>query len=220
MAGLRSRVVVSAALGLVGVVLGIARLALLGWPLARVFAGAGLSALVLPIAAVVTVIAARSLGEYARTMLAHHTAFRVQARLRQQLYDPLVRLGPAYLTHERTGPVATSMVEGVQQLEVYFGQFLPQLVVTVATPILIFTFVAFVDLPVAVVLVGAALVTLIAPALWHRRGRAPTYARSRGSPALGAQLVAAPQGLAPPEAFGPSGERAPPLGEKRHPPLP
>src|SRR3989449_1047688 len=132
----RSRVVVSAALGLVGVVLGIARLALLGWLLARVFAGAGLSALLLPIAAVVTVIAARSLVEYARTMVAHHTAFRVQARLRQRLYDHLVRLGPAYLTHERTGPVATSMVEGVQQLEVYFGQFLPQLVVTVATPIL------------------------------------------------------------------------------------
>ena len=215
-AGLRSRVVVSAALGLVGVVLGIARLALLGWLLARVFAGAGLSALLLPIAAVVTVIAARSLVEYARTMIAHHTAFRVQARLRQRLYDHLVRLGPAYLTHERTGPVATSMVEGVQQLEVYFGQFLPQLVVTVATPILIFTFVAFVDLPVAVVLVGAALVTLIAPALWHRRDRAASYARSRAYAAFGAELLDALQGLATLKAFGQSGERARLLEKKSH----
>src|SRR2546426_4003623 len=209
MAGLRSRVVVSAALGLVGVVLGIARLALLGWLLARVFAGAGLSALLLPIAAVVTVIAVRSLVEYARTMIAHHTAFRVQARLRQRLYDHLVRLGPAYLTHERTGPVATSMVEGVQQLEVYFGQFLPQLVVTVATPILIFTFVAFVDLPVAVVLVGAALVTLIAPALWHRRGPAAPYPRQRADAAFRAQPLAAPPGPPALKAFCQSGGRAP-----------
>src|SRR3989475_7254601 len=216
MAGLRSRVVVSAALGLVGVVLGIARLALLGWLLARVFAGAGLSALVLPIAAVVTVIAARSLVEYARTMLAHHTAFRVQARLRQRLYDHLVRLGPAYLTHERTGPVATSMVEGVQQLEVYLRQFWPHLVVTVATPILIFTFVAFVELPVAVVLVGAALVTLIAPALWHRRDRAASYARSRAYAAFGAELLDALQGLATLKAFGQSGERARLLEKKSH----
>src|SRR5207244_4113814 len=207
---------VSPARGLVGVVLGIARLALLGWLLARVFAGAGLSALLLPIAAVVTVIAARSLVEYARTMVAHHTAFRVQARLRQRLYDHLVRLGPAYLTHERTGPVATSMVEGVQQLEVYFGQFLPQLVVTVATPILIFTFVAFVDLPVAVVLVGAALVTLIAPALWHRRDRVASYARSRAYAAFGAELLDALQGLATLKAFGQSGERARPPGKKSH----
>src|SRR6266849_2994625 len=214
--GLRSRIAASAALGLVGVVLGIARLALLGWLLARVFAGAGLSALALPIAAAAAVIAARSLVEYARTMIAHHTAFQVQGRLRQRLYDHLVSLGPAYLTHERTGPVATSMVEGVQQLEVYFGQFLPQLVVAAATPILIFTFVAFVDLPVAVVLVGAALVTLIAPALWHRRDRVASYARSRAYAAFGAELLDGLQGLATLKAFGQSGERARLLEEKSH----
>jgi ATP-binding cassette, subfamily B, bacterial len=212
--GLRSRVVASAALGLVGVVLGIARLALLGWLLARVFAGAGLSALAPPIAAVAAVIAVRALVEYARTMIAHHTAVRVQARLRQRLYDHLVRLGPAYLTHERTGPVATSMVEGVQQLEVYFGQFLPQLIVAAATPILIFAFVAVIDLPVAAVLVGAALVTLIAPALWHHRDRAASYARNRAYAAFGAELLDALQGLATLKAFGQSGERARLLGQK------
>src|SRR5262249_56170458 len=117
------------------------------------------------------------------------TAFRVQARLRQRLYDHLVGLGPAYLTHARTGPVATSMVEGVQQLEVYFGQFLPQLVVAVATPVLIFAFVAFVDLPVAAVLVGAALVTLIAPALSHPRDRAASYAPTPASSSSRPQLL-------------------------------
>jgi ATP-binding cassette subfamily C protein CydCD len=214
--GLRSRVAASAALGLVGVALGIARLALLGWLLARVLGGASLSALALPIAAVAAVIVARSVVEHARTMIAHHTAFRVQARLRQRLYDHLMRLGPAYLTHERTGPVATSLVEGVQQLEVYFGQFLPQLVVAVATPILIFAFVAFIDLPVAAVLVGAALVTLIAPALWHRRDRAASYARNRAYAAFGAELLDALQGLATLKAFGQSGERARLLERKSH----
>jgi ATP-binding cassette subfamily B protein len=212
--GLRSRIAASAALGLVGVGLGIARLALLGWLLARVFAGTGLAALALPIAATASVIAARSLVEYARTMIAHHTAFRVQGRLRQRLYDHLMRLGPAYLTHERTGPVATSMVEGVQQLEIYFGQFLPQLVVAAATPLLIFAFVAFIDLPVAATLVGAALVTLIAPALWHRRDRAASYARNRAYATFGAELLDALQGLATLKAFGQSGERARLLEEK------
>src|SRR5438128_9955629 len=149
-------------------------------------------------------------------MVAHRTAFRVQARLRQRLYDHLLGLGPAYLTHARTGPVATSMVEGVQQLEVYFGQFLPQLVVAVATPILIFAFVAFVDLPVAAVLVGAALVTLIAPALWHRRDRAASYGRNRAYAAFGAELLDALQGLATLKAFGQSGERARLLERKSH----
>ncbi|HET9490655.1 MAG TPA: ABC transporter ATP-binding protein [Methylomirabilota bacterium] len=214
--GLRARVAASAALGLVGVGLGIARLALLGWLLARVFAGASLAALALPIAVTAVVIAARSVVEYARTMIAHHTAFRVQGRLRRRLYDHLARLGPAYLTHERTGPVATAMVEGVQQLEIYFGQFLPQLIVAVATPLLIFAFVAFIDLPVAVTLVGAALVTLVAPALWHRRDRAASYARNRAYAAFGAELLDALQGLATLKAFGQSGERARLLEQKSH----
>ena len=207
-AGLRHRIVASAALGLLGVALGIARLALLGWLLAAVFAGATASTLMLPIAGVAVVIALRALVEYARTMLAHHTAFRVQARLRQRLYDHLVRLGPAFLTHERTGPVASSLVEGVQQLEVYFGQYLPQLVVAAATPVLIFAFVAFVDLPVAAVLVVGALVTLIAPAAWHRRDRAASLARNRAYAAFGAELLDALQGLATLKAFGQSSERA------------
>ncbi|MBI1735461.1 MAG: ABC transporter ATP-binding protein [Candidatus Rokubacteria bacterium] len=213
-AGLRHRIVASAALGLLGVALGIARLALLGWLLAAVFAGATVSALTLPIAGVAVVIALRALVEYARTMLAHHTAFRVQARLRQRLYDHLVRLGPAYLTHQRTGPVASALVEGVQQLEVYFGQYLPQLVVAAATPVLIFAFVAFVDLPVAAVLVAGALVTLVAPAAWHGRDRAASLARNRAYAAFGAELLDALQGLATLKAFGQSGERASRLERK------
>jgi ATP-binding cassette, subfamily B, bacterial len=215
-AGLRHRILAAAALGLVGVALGITRLALLGWLLARVLGGAGVGALAAPVAAVAAVIAARAAVEYRRTMVSHHTAARVQTRLRERLYDHLVRLGPAYLTHERTGPVATSLVEGVQQLEIYFGQYLPQLVVAVATPLLIFAFVAFVDLPVASVLVAGALFTLVAPALWHRRDRAASLARSRAYAAFGAELLDALQGLATLKAFGQSGERARLLESKSH----
>jgi ATP-binding cassette subfamily C protein CydCD len=215
-AGLRHRILAAAALGLTGVALGITRLALLGWLLARVLGGAALTELAAPIGAVAAVIAARALIEYRRTMVSHHTAVRVQTRLRERLYDHLVRLGPAYLTHERTGPVATSLVEGVQQLEVYFGQYLPQLIVAVATPLLIFAFVAFIDLPVASVLVAGALFTLVAPALWHRHDRAASLARNRAYAAFGAELLDALQGLATLKAFGQSRERARLLEDKSH----
>ena len=36
-----------------------------------------------------------------------------------------------------------SVVDGVEQLETYFGQFLPQVVIALMTPIVIFAFVAF-----------------------------------------------------------------------------
>src|SRR5438309_10156579 len=92
-------------------------------------------------------------------MVAHHTAALVQATLRRTLYAHITALGPAHFSRARTGDVVLSMVEGVQQLEVYFGQYLPQLVVACLAPVLIFPFVAFIDLPVALVTLAAGLVT-------------------------------------------------------------
>ena len=72
-------------------------------------------------------IGLRGALDYARTMVAHGTAARVQARLRQMVHAHVLALGPAHFTAARTGDVILSVVEGVQQLEVYFGQYLPQL---------------------------------------------------------------------------------------------
>src|SRR4029079_4590532 len=127
----------------------------------------------------------RSLLDYVRAMMAHHTAARVQTRLRQNLYEHIVALGPAHFSGARTAEVMLSLVEGVQQLETYFGQYLPQLFVSALTPLLIFAFVAFVDLPVALVLLVAAFAVLLAPALWHGRDRQASLARNRAYGAFG-----------------------------------
>ena len=209
-AGVRARIAAAVLIGLLAVVAGIARLALLGWLLAQVATGAGPGALVPLILATAAITALRGWLEYVRTMLAHETAARVQARLRGRLYDHLVALGPAQVARGRTGDVTLSLVEGVQQLEVYFGQYLPQLFVSGLTPLLIFGAVAFLDLRIALIMLAAALFTLIAPVLWHRRDAAGSLARSRAYADLGAELLDAIQGLGTLKAFGQSrawGER-------------
>jgi ATP-binding cassette, subfamily B, bacterial len=207
-AGVRTRILATVALGLLAVSAGIARLALLGWLLGRVLAGVPLAALIGPVAAVALAIALRGALDYARTMLAHGTAARVQARLRQMVHAHVLALGPAHFTAARTGDVILSVVEGVQQLEVYFGQYLPQLGVAAVTPMLIFAFMAWLDLPIALVLLGAALVTLLAPALWHRWDSARSLARQRAYSTFGAEFLDALQGLSTLKAFGQSGARA------------
>ncbi len=186
---------------------GIGRLALLGWLLARVFRGASLESLAVPILLTAAVSVVRGGLEYARAMIAHRTTAIVQARLRQAIYDQVVALGPAHFTRSRTGDVLVSMVEGVQQLEVYFGQYLPQLAVAALTPVLIFAFVATLDLPIALVLLGAALVTLLAPALWHREDSRASRARSKAYSAFAAEFLDSIQGLATLKAFGQSAAR-------------
>jgi len=213
-AGVRWRIAWAVLIGLAAVVAGIARLALLGWLLARVLAGSTLPSLLLAVGLVAAVTVLRGVLEYYRTMMAHHTAALVQATLRRTLYAHITALGPAHFGRSRTGDVVLSMVEGIQQLEVYFGQYLPQLAVACLTPVLIFAFVAFIDLPVALVTLVAALVTLGAPVLWHRRERRHSLARSKAYAAYGAEFLDTLQGLATLKAFGQSAARRRLLEEK------
>src|SRR5262245_24017108 len=205
--GVRLRIAATVLIGLGQVATGIGRLAMLGWLLGRIFKGASLRDLAEPLAITAALIVARGGLEYARAMMAHRTAARVQMRLRQAIYDQIAALGPAHFTRARTGDVLVSIVEGVQQLETYFGQYLPQLAVAAVTPILIFAFVAFLDLPIALVLLVAAIVTLIAPVLWHGRDRDASVARSRAYSAFAADFLDSIQGLATLKAFGQSAAR-------------
>jgi ATP-binding cassette subfamily C protein CydCD len=214
--GVRLRIAAAAVVGVAAVATGIARLVLLGWLLARILAGESLASLWPLVALTAAAVALRSALDYARTMMAHHTAARVQTRLRQTLYDHIATLGPAHFSGARTAEVMLSLVEGVQQLEVYFGQYLPQLFVAALTPILIFGVVAAVDLPVAAVLLGAALLVLVAPGLWHRWDRHASLARNRAYAAFGADFLDAVQGLATLKAFGQSGERGRRLQARSH----
>ena len=56
--------------------------------------------------------------DHRRTVLAQHTARRVQAT-RARLFDRIAALGPAWFSGERTGGVMLSVVDGVEQLQTF-----------------------------------------------------------------------------------------------------
>ncbi len=138
-------------------------------------------------------------------MVAHRTAARVQLRLRGALFDKIVSLGPAWFGAERTGGVMLSMVDGVEQLQTFFGQYLPQVVVAACAPVLIFAFIAFWDLPVASVMLVAAVFTLVLPAVVHNRAATASMQRQHAFKAFGEEFLDAVQGLPTLKAFGQSG---------------
>jgi len=214
--GLRWRIAGAVTVGVLAALVGIGRLALLGWLLAQVFDGAPASALILPVTLVAAVMVLRGVLEYWRNMIAHRTAARVQLALRERLFDKIVELGPAHFGLERTGDALLAMVEGVEQLETYFGQYLPQLFVAFLTPVIVFVLVATLDLPVALVMFGFALVTLFAPAMFHKWDSDNSLRRQKAYGAFAAEFLDAIQGLATLKAFGQSGARAKLLAKKAH----
>jgi ATP-binding cassette subfamily B protein len=212
--GVRLRIAGSAVIGLLAAIFGIARLALLGWLLAKVFRAEPLDTLIVPFAIVAAVMVIRGYLEYARNMAAHRTAALVQVNIRELLYAKVMALGPAHFGRERTGEVILSIVDGVEQLETYFGRYLPQIVVALLMPLAIFGFVAFLDLPIATVLLGFALVTLVLPVAFHRWNSRASKSRKQTFGGFGAEFLDSVQGLATLKSFGQSGARARLLEEK------
>ncbi|HIM47172.1 MAG TPA: ATP-binding cassette domain-containing protein, partial [Alphaproteobacteria bacterium] len=214
--GVRARMVATILLGLLAAAAGVARLALLGWLLAKIFTGQSVAELVLPFLLTAAVMLLRGILEYCRTMMAHRTAAAVQVTLRRRLYEHVIALGPAYFGRERTGATLLTLIDGVEQLETYFGQYLPQLCVATLAPLGIFAFMAFLDLPLAGALFGFAIFTLVAPAAFHRWDRRAAQARQSSYAAYGAEFLDSVQGLGTLKSFGQSGARARDLAAKAH----
>ncbi|MEM9139653.1 MAG: ABC transporter transmembrane domain-containing protein, partial [Pseudomonadota bacterium] len=199
--GVRLRIVWAFVIGLIAGGLGVARLALLGWLIGQIFAGRDLADLSLNVALIAGVMVLRGVFEHWRAMVAHETAAAVQKTLRRTIYDKIAALGPGAVARERSGALTLSLIDGVEQLETYFGQFLPQFLVSLLTPVLIFAFVAFIDVWVAVVLLVFALVALFAPALWHNYDVARSLDRQNAYAAFAAEFLDSIQGLATLKAF-------------------
>ena len=212
--GLRGRIVFAVVLGLMALATGIARFAFLGWLLALVFQGAPFAKLTWPLAGIAFAIVLRAVLEQARALMAHRTAAQVQETLRGQLYDKIVALGPSWFAGERTGGVMLSMVDGVEQLQTFFGQYLPQLIIAVCAPFAIFAFMVWWDLPVAGVMLAAAIFTLILPAVAHRQNQRAAVARQKAFKAYGEEFLDAKQGLLTLKAFGQGRAYGRMLGEK------
>jgi ABC-type multidrug transport system fused ATPase/permease subunit len=206
--GVRWRIASAVAIGLLSVGFGVARLGLLGWLIGQVFAGKSAQELALPIVLIAAVMLLRGAAEHWRAVVAHETAARVQKVLRRTLYDKVAALGPGTVGRQRSGGLTLSLIDGVEQLETYFGQFLPQFLIAMLSPLLIFAVVAFIDLPVALVMLGFALIALFAPALWHKFDVRNSQFRQRSYASFAAEFLDSIQGLATLKAFGQGKTRA------------
>ena len=90
------------------------------------------------------------------TLLASRMSFRsaraVKRTLRERLYRKLLALGPSYQEQVNTSEVVQVAVEGIYQLETYFGSYLPQFFYAMLAPVTLFAVLAPVSFPAAVVL--------------------------------------------------------------------
>jgi len=76
----------------------------------------------------------------------------VKKTLREQIYQKLLKLGMSYREELKTSEIVQVAVEGVEQLETYFGAYLPQFFYAMAAPLTLFFVLLPVSVPAAVLL--------------------------------------------------------------------
>ncbi len=108
--------------------------------------------------------ASRGLASWLGDLAAAHVAQHVKNDLRARLIRHIVNLGPAFLKSaegERTGELANTALEGVEALDAYFSQYLPQIALAAVIPLTFLIFVFPIDpLSALVLLLTAPLIPI------------------------------------------------------------
>ncbi len=98
------------------------------------------------------VITVRSITTYINSRLSFLASKQVKERLRSKVYKKLMRLGSSYRDTFKTSEMVQVSTEGVEQLEIYFGRYVPQFFYSLLAPVTLFAIVGTMSLKVAIVL--------------------------------------------------------------------
>jgi len=102
--------------------------------------------------AIAAVMLVRYLCGYASSQTSFFASSEVKKVLRQKMYKKLTRMGASYSENVSTSEVLQVFVEGVDQLELYFGKYLPQFFFAMLAPITLFAVLVFVSWKASVLL--------------------------------------------------------------------
>ena len=100
----------------------------------------------------VLAVAVRFLCERMAARASYEASVDVKRILRKKIYEKLLRLGASYKEKTSTSEVVQLSTEGVEQLEIYFGKYLPQLFYSLLAPLTLFLILSFVNLKASLVL--------------------------------------------------------------------
>ena len=110
------------------------------------------SRLILSAVAAILAVAVRYACTLGASRMSYLSSKAVKKTLRTAIYQKLLRLGASYSEQIKTSEIVQVTVEGVDQLETYFGAYLPQFFYAMLAPLTLFLVLCFVSVPAAMVL--------------------------------------------------------------------
>ncbi|MFH9295562.1 thiol reductant ABC exporter subunit CydD [Streptomyces sp. NPDC017520] len=150
------------ALGLVGALLVIAQAMLIAEIVVGGFEG-GLTVTALrdPLLLLAAVALGRAFVAWLTELAAHRASAAVKSELRGRLLERAARLGPDWLSGQRTGSLVALATRGIDALDDYFARYLPQLGLAVVVPVAVLARIVTEDwVSAAIIVVTLPLIPL------------------------------------------------------------
>ncbi len=153
---------------------------------------------------ILVIIAGRAFLTWVNEVSANIVAVRIKTDLRDRLFEHILNLGPAYTRGQRTGELTTAAVEGIEALDAYYSQYLPQLVVTALIPISILIVVFPIDLLSGIVMLVTAPLIPFFMIMIGKGAEIVTHRQYQTLSRLSAHFLDSLQGLTTLKLFGQS----------------
>lgn len=101
---------------------------------------------------IIAMLSIRFVANFMSTKFSLYSSSEVKKTLRSTIYEKLLTLGVNYTDTISTSSTVQIAVDGVEQLEMYFGRFMPQLFYSVIAPITLFAVMSFISFKTAIIL--------------------------------------------------------------------
>ncbi len=210
----QTALVLTLILGLAGGLLVIAQAGSLSGVVTRVFMDGQNLSQVMPLLRWLLVIFLLRAGvTLGGEVAANAVAVRVKGGLRELLLEKFIRLGPAYQARQESGELTAAALQGVESLDAYFSQFLPQLVLAAMIPLAVLVAVFPRDLLSGLVLLLTAPLIPIFMVLIGKLAEALTTRQFTALKRMSAFFLDTLQGLTTLKAMGQSRNRAEKISE-------
>jgi ABC-type multidrug transport system fused ATPase/permease subunit len=143
----------------------------------------------------VVCILVRALLAWNLEIYSKKVAGKAKAVLRSKLVEKLIDLGPKYQSEKRSGRLQSLVTDGVEYIEPYLVNYLPQVIVVIISSLCIGGYVISLNLKVGVILVLAMGIAVVTPYLMLPFIKKAAMDYWRGYAVLNAQYVDAMQGM-------------------------
>lgn len=105
------------------------------------------------VSGIIIVIILRFISNILTAKMSYYASGKVKQTLREKIYSKLLNLGISYREKFSTSEIVQISMEGVDQLEIYFGRYLPQFFYSVISPIILFAVLSTISVKASIILI-------------------------------------------------------------------